>query len=58
MLFRRELAIGPGGVRAVAGLAALATVVLGATVAPTLQVAALVAIMLGAVAIEAWTAGK
>ena len=52
VLFRRELSLGPAGVRAAAAAAALATIVLGATVSPTLQVAALVAIMLGAVAVE------
>jgi low temperature requirement protein LtrA len=52
VLFRRELSLGPAGVRAAAAAAALATIVLGANVSPTLQVAALVAIMLSAVAVE------
>jgi low temperature requirement protein LtrA len=52
VLFRRELRIGPGAVRAAAAAGALATVPLGAAVSPALQVAALVALILAAVTVE------
>ena len=51
-LFRRELAIGTPHVRGAAAILALATLPLGATIAPTAQIAALVALLAGAVAVE------
>jgi len=51
-LFRRELAIGTVRVRGAAAILALATLPLGATVAPAAQIAALVALLAGAVVVE------
>jgi low temperature requirement protein LtrA len=52
VLFRRELAIGHGAVRAAAAALALATMPLGALVCPVAQIAALVLLLVLAVALE------
>jgi low temperature requirement protein LtrA len=52
VLFRRELELGPSGVRAAAAPLALATLPLGALVAPAAQVAALVALLVLALTSE------
>jgi len=52
VLFRRELAIGRAGVRAAAAALALATLPLGATVAPAAQIAALVLLLIATIAVE------
>jgi low temperature requirement protein LtrA len=52
VLFRRELALGRLDVRAAAAMLALASLPLGALVAPAAQIAALVALLAGAVVVE------
>jgi low temperature requirement protein LtrA len=52
-LFRRELGLGSATVRVGAGLLAVATLPLGAEVAPAAQVGALVAVLVAALALEA-----
>jgi low temperature requirement protein LtrA len=53
VLFRRTLAIGPGGLRAAAAALALATVPLGLTVAALAQLAALLLVLAASLAAEA-----
>jgi low temperature requirement protein LtrA len=50
--FRRTLAIGRGAVRLVAGAAALATVPLGTALSATWQLAGVVVVLIGALAVE------
>jgi low temperature requirement protein LtrA len=52
-LFRRELELGSGAVRSCAAVLALATLPLGAEVAPAAQVGALVVLLVAALALEA-----
>jgi low temperature requirement protein LtrA len=51
-LFRRSVEIGPGGLRAAAAVIALATIPLGVGVSAAAQIAALVALLGGAIAVE------
>jgi low temperature requirement protein LtrA len=52
VLFRRELGLGRGLARAAAAVLALAAMPLGPGIAPAVQVAALVAVLCGAIALE------
>jgi low temperature requirement protein LtrA len=58
VLFRQRLGIGRSGLRGAAALVALATIPLGTAVAASVQLAALVAVIAGALALEGRNPGR